>query len=241
MQPVALLRTSLGCPYRCTFCSLWKIEDGYYHVRNADSVVEELKEIKEPYVFLIDDEAFINRKRMIELASKIKQSKINKKYFAYCRIDTLIKNDEALRAWKEIGLERIFVGIDSVSPKGLDLYNKKYNVASIENGLNLANEIGLKVFSQFVVDTDWEHKDFLQLSRFIKRNDIEYPSFTVLTPLPGTDLLPDFSKITELQENGRPDWSLFDTDHPVVKTKLPKEEFVALYEGLWQKFYREAI
>lgn len=28
MRPIALIRTTVGCPYRCTFCSLWKIMDG---------------------------------------------------------------------------------------------------------------------------------------------------------------------------------------------------------------------
>ena len=30
MRPIALMRTTVGCPYRCSFCSLWRIMDGRY-------------------------------------------------------------------------------------------------------------------------------------------------------------------------------------------------------------------
>ena len=236
MKPVALLRTSIGCPYRCTFCSLWKIEEGRYHIRNPHKVVKELKTIQEPYIFLVDDEAFINRRRMIELAGAIKESGIKKKYFAYCRMDTLVKNQAALEAWRDIGLERVFIGIDSITTKGLKELNKKYDTVTIEEGLKVAKEIGVKVFAQFIVSTDYEDKDFDRLIRFIEQYRIEYPSFTVLTPLPGTELLSNFDLVTELQDNGRPNWDLFDTDNPVVKTKLPKSYFVERYEGLWRTF-----
>ena len=42
MKPVALIRTTVGCPYRCTFCSLWRIMDGRYHTRELDRIVDEL-------------------------------------------------------------------------------------------------------------------------------------------------------------------------------------------------------
>jgi radical SAM superfamily enzyme YgiQ (UPF0313 family) len=48
MKPIALLRTTVGCPYRCSFCSLWRIMDGKYHMREIERVVEEVGTIPEP-------------------------------------------------------------------------------------------------------------------------------------------------------------------------------------------------
>jgi len=42
MKPIALMRTSAGCPYRCTFCSVWKLMGGRSYSRRIESVVEEL-------------------------------------------------------------------------------------------------------------------------------------------------------------------------------------------------------
>ncbi|HEY4937429.1 MAG TPA: cobalamin-dependent protein, partial [Actinomycetota bacterium] len=38
MRPIALLRTTVGCPFRCSFCALWKIMDGKYYRRELEPV-----------------------------------------------------------------------------------------------------------------------------------------------------------------------------------------------------------
>jgi radical SAM superfamily enzyme YgiQ (UPF0313 family) len=236
MKPVALIRTSVGCPYRCTFCSLWKIMDGKYLMRDIDQVVEELRSVREDWVFLVDDEAFIHGPRMLRLAQAIKAAGIKKRFFTYARIDSVLREQEALRAWREVGLERLFIGIDAISEGQLADYNKRCKIAQIESGLEVAKELGIEVFAQFVVDTSYTHRDFHQLVRFIEHRKIRYPSFTVLTPIPGTELLATFDRVVELQPNGRPNWDLFDCQNAVTRTHLPKEEFRKTYRGLYHIF-----
>lgn len=236
MRPVALLRTTLGCPYRCTFCSIWKVMEGRYLTRDIDAVVSELSAIKEDWVFLVDDEAFINKERMVELADAIKQAGLHKRFFTYCRIDTLLKNREAVAAWREIGLERLFIGIDAIDAFGLEEFNKKCRVDQIEDGLALADEMGIEIFAQFVVNTNYTPQDFQRLRRFIEHHRVRYPSFTVLTPLPGTDLLKDFTSVIEVQPNGRPNWDLFDCQNAVVNTRMGKVDFKQAYRNLYHVF-----
>lgn len=236
MRPVALLRSTVGCPYRCTFCSLWKIMDGRYHKRSVDLVVEELRQIEEDWVFLVDDEAFIDGRRMLKLAQGVKKANIHKRLFAYCRIDTLLRSREVMMAWREIGLERLFIGIDAISGKDLSEYNKRCEPAEIEAGLALARQLGIEVFAQFVVNTDYDRRDFQRLARFIEHHRIDYPSFTVLTPIPGTDLLGNFDSVIERQPNGRPNWDLFDCQNAVTRTRLPKDEFRREYRKLYKLF-----
>jgi radical SAM superfamily enzyme YgiQ (UPF0313 family) len=236
MRPVALMRTTLGCPYRCTFCSIWKVMEGRYLSRDIDAVVDELATIKEEWVFLVDDEAFINRGRMVELAAAIKQAGLRKRFFTYCRIDTLLRNREAVEAWRGIGLERLFIGIDAIDSLQLDEFNKKCRVDQIEQGLALANELDIEVFAQFVVNTSYTPQDFARLRRFVEHHRVRYPSFTILTPLPGTDLLKDFTAVDELQSDGRPNWDLFDCQNAVVPTKMSKPDFKRAYRNLYHVF-----
>ncbi|CAN5392872.1 radical SAM protein [soil metagenome] len=247
MRPIALLRTSVGCPYRCSFCSVWRVFEGHYHLRSIDRVVAELLAVEEENVFLIDDEAFINGKRMLALADAIRAAGIEKHYFTYCRIDTLLRNRDAVAAWRDIGLSRLFIGIDAISWKDLDEYNKKCSIDEIERGLEVARELGVGVFAQFVVNTDYRPDDFKTLERFIERSGVEYPSFTVLTPLPGTEMLANFDSVTERQENGRPNWDLFDCQNAVTETRLPRADFRMRYRNLYRVFkgaysqYREHV
>lgn len=247
MKPIALVRTTVGCPYRCSFCSLWKMMDGRYFMREIDSVVAEMATIKEEFVFLVDDEAFINGPRMVQLAQALKAAGIHKRFFTYCRIDSLIRQRKALTAWREIGLERLFVGVDAISEKDLGEYNKHLKVSQIEEGFLAAKALDIDIFAQFVVNTDYTRRDFQQLIRFIEHHKIRYPSFTVLTPIPGTDMLSTFDNVIEVQPNGRPNWDLFDCQNAVTATQLPKREFLKLYRDLYTVFkgsysqYREHL
>jgi radical SAM superfamily enzyme YgiQ (UPF0313 family) len=236
MKPVALIRTTVGCPYRCSFCSLWKMMDGRYLKRSIDRVVEEMAGISEEFVFLVDDEAFINGRRMLALAEALRRAGPRKRYFAYCRMDSLVRHREVLRAWREIGLERLFVGVDAVTEKDLDEYQKRMSVAMIEQGFKVARELGIEIFAQFVVNTDYTRRDFQRLVRFIEHHRIRYPSFTVLTPIPGTELLANFDRVVTRQRNGRPNWDLFDCQNAVTATRLPAEEFRREYQNLYHVF-----
>ena len=236
MKPIALARSTVGCPYRCTFCSLWKIMDGKYHMRGVDRVVAELADIDEECVFLVDDEAFIHRHRMTELAEGIRAAGLRKRYFSYCRIDTLLRDRDLMQLWREIGLERLFIGIEAVSSRDLMEYNKKLQVAQIEDGLASARELGIEVFAGFIVNTNFTPRDFKQLVRFIEHNQVSYPSFTILTPLPGTPALANFDAVIERQANGRPNWELFDLQNAVTRTTLPREEFMREYHNLFRVF-----
>ena len=236
MKPVALIRTTVGCPYRCTFCSLWKIMNGKYLMRDVDRVVAELATIREDFVFLVDDEAFINGPRMRALATSLQAAGLRKRYFAYCRMDSLLRQRDVLREWRKIGLERLFIGVDAVTEKDLEEYRKRLDVSQIEAGFKVARDLGIEIFAQFVVNTDYTARDFQRLVRFIEHHKIRYPSFTVLTPIPGTELLTTFDHIVERQPNGRPNWDLFDCQNAVTATALPRDEFRREYQNLYHVF-----
>lgn len=236
MKPVALVRTTVGCPYRCSFCSLWKIMDGRYHIRAIDRVVEELAAIAEPFVFLVDDEAFIHGRRMQRLAEALDAAGIRKRFFAYCRMDSIVREREVLAAWRRIGLERLFVGVDAVTDRQLDAFNKRMKPSQIDAGYRVARELDIEIFSQFVVGTDYTVQDFRRLLRFIEHHRIAYPTFTILTPIPGTALLANFDQVVARQSNGRPNWDLFDCQNAVVRTALPADEFRREYRNLYRVF-----
>jgi len=68
MQPLAAVRTSKGCPFRCNFCALWKITNGKYLKREPEKIVHELAQIDEEFVFFADDESLVDAERMKRLA-----------------------------------------------------------------------------------------------------------------------------------------------------------------------------
>jgi radical SAM superfamily enzyme YgiQ (UPF0313 family) len=73
MRPLASIRTSKGCLFRCRFCALWKLTGGRYITRKPECIVEELGTIEEKFVFFADDES-LDTKRMIALADLIRRA-----------------------------------------------------------------------------------------------------------------------------------------------------------------------
>jgi radical SAM superfamily enzyme YgiQ (UPF0313 family) len=236
MQPIALLRTSVGCPYRCSFCSLWKVMDGRYHTREVERVVDEIASVPERYVFFVDDEPFVNPRRMAQLAQAIRARGIDKEYFAYCRVDSFVRDRALMQAWREAGLRRVFFGIEAVGDQELLDFNKRQKTQQVVEALRTARELDLSVLANFIVNPRAAPSDFERLVRFIEDNQIDYPTFTILTPLPGTAACESFDQIIERQPNGRPNWALFDLQLPVTQTRLPREEFLAHYNDLYKVF-----
>lgn len=235
MRPVALARTTVGCPYRCSFCSLWRIMDGHYYKRDIDDVVREFASIPEKHIHLSDDEPFVNQRRMNELADALEAAGIEKGYYAYCRIDSFLKNRDLMAHWHEIGLNRVFFGVESIFDDELDLYNKRQKRTQVIEGITLAKKLGIGVFSNFIIHPNYTEREFNEIKNFIREYDVDYPSFTIWTPIPGTaDGGTCYDEVIEKQPNGRPNWRMFDLQHAVIKTKLEKQEFLALYASLYE-------
>ncbi|MGB5849114.1 MAG: radical SAM protein [Ignavibacteriaceae bacterium] len=230
MKPLAAIRTSKGCPYRCNFCAMWKLADGKYYRRSPEKIVEELEGIEEKYVFFADDESLLDVQRMISLAELIKEKGIQKRYFLYGRSDTIAGNPELLRMWKDIGLERVFVGLEFFRNEDLKYISKKSTVDDNNKAVKILQELGIDIYASLIVRPDFTKNDFAELRTYVRKLKLDFAGFAVLTPLPGTDLFKEVeSKL--ITRN----YDFFDFIHTVLPTKLSLKEFYKEYLNLYKK------
>jgi len=230
MKPLAAIRTSKGCPYRCNFCAMWKLADGKYYKRSPEKIVEELEGIKEKYVFFADDESLLDVQRMTALAELIKEKSIQKRYFLYGRSDTIARNPELLRKWKDIGLERVFVGLEFFRNEDLKYISKKSTVDDNNKAVKILQELGIDIYASLIVRPDFTKNDFAELRTYVRKLKLDFAGFAVLTPLPGTDLFKEVESnlITR-------NYDFFDFIHTVLPTKLSLKEFYKEYLNLYKK------
>src|SRR5207247_2887039 len=153
--------------------------------------------------------------------------------FRSCRVDSFLRDGDLMKRWVDLGLRRLFFGIESVLERELLSYNKKQNLRQIVDAVRIAKGMGLGLFCGFIVNPSYTPEDFEELKRFIRTEGIDYPSFTVWTPIPGiADGGTDYSQVIARQPNGRPDWSQFDLQHATIATRLPEQEFTRLHHSL---------
>ncbi|MCK9363472.1 MAG: B12-binding domain-containing radical SAM protein [Syntrophales bacterium] len=220
MKPLASIRTSKGCPFRCNFCALWKLTNGKYIRRKPENIVKELSEIKEDFVFFADDESLVDAERMKTLAGLIKEAGIKKRYFLYGRSDTIIKHPELIRIWKEIGLERVFVGLEFFRDEDLKFINKGSTVENNREAVKILQSNGIEIYASFMVRPEFTREDFKAFKKYCRSLALSFPTFSVLTPLPGTDFYEEV-KGKLITKN----YDLFDFIHTLLPTKLPLNEF----------------
>jgi len=230
MKPIASIRTSKGCPYRCNFCAMWKLAKGKYFKRSPQKIVEELEKIDEKYVFFADDESLLDSQRMMELANLIKERGISKKYFLYGRSDTISHNPELIKVWKDIGLERVFVGLEFFRDEDLKYIFKKSTLDDNNKAVKILQDLDIAIYASLIVLPDFTESDFSELRAYVKKLKLDFAGFTVLTPLPGTDLYEE----VESQLITR-NYDFFDFIHTVLPTQLSLKEFYKEYLNLYKK------
>ena len=226
MKPLASIRTSKGCPYRCKFCAQWKVAGGRYLKRDPHKVVAELAGIEEEFIFFADDESLIDAPRMMTLARLIQEAGIQKRYFLYGRSDTITDNPDLLKFWREIGLERVFIGLESFQDEDLESIRKKSTIAQNNAAVRILHELGIDIYASFIIQPGFTHADFAALRRYCRKLELNFASFAVLTPLPGTDLYAEVEDRLIIRN-----YDCFDFIHTLLPTTLPIKDF---YREYWK-------
>lgn len=137
----AVLITSRGCPYNCTFC--FHPQGDGYRVRSLDNVFCEIDWLVEKYdikSILILDELFGgNNERLKEFCSRIK--KYNLQWWVETRVQ--FATIENLTLMKNSGCVQILLGIENVNDSILESMQKHITVRQIEAALSNAYQVGI--------------------------------------------------------------------------------------------------
>jgi hopanoid C-3 methylase HpnR len=219
LDPCASIEFSRGCPWDCTFCSAWTFYGRSYRLRSPERIVEDLRAIREPGVFIVDDVAFIQDRHGYAIGAAIEKSGIRKQYYLETRGDVLLRNKDVFRYWKKLGLEYMFLGLEALDEAGLKAYRKRVPLGQNFAALEFARSLGLNVAINLIVDPDWDYDRFAAVRAWC----LEVPeivNLSVNTPYPGTEIWR--SETRPLQSL---DYRLFDIQHCVLPTKLPLPEF----------------
>jgi len=230
MKPLASIRTSKGCPYRCSFCAEWKVAGGRYLRRSPERVVAELREIDEEWIFFADDESLLDVERMMRLAGLIKEAGLRKRFFVYGRSDTVSRHPDLLKAWRDVGLERVFVGLEFADDADLAYIRKQSTAGDNNRAVRILQDLGIDIYASFIVRPEFNRLDFAACRSYCRMLGLNFATFSVLTPLPGTDLYQEVKDRLLTH-----DYDYFDFIHTLLPTSLPLKDFYEELTGLYQK------
>ncbi|MBD3239733.1 MAG: radical SAM protein [Chitinivibrionales bacterium] len=227
--PVTYLFTSLGCPYRCSFCSIWPQFCGRYYQRDVESVIQELQSIDEyRIVRFADANTIVNLQFVNRLFDRIAQEGISKEYVMDMRADTAARNPRLVEKLARGGLKVVICGFESFRERDLARYNKSTDARLIKKAIDVFHANGISVRGNYVVPPDYDADDFAALREYAGANRVTFAGYTILTPMPGTQLFIDM--IHEIEDFDLAKYNFFNC---VLRTKLPRERFYECMAGLW--------
>lgn len=185
----ATLKTSFGCPYKCEFCFCVKITQNEYFERDMEDVIEEIKKIEEKNIFIVDDNFLLRRERVQAFCKLLIENNIKKNYILFGRADFIADNEELIEQLSKLGLQAVFVGIESFKDNELDNYDKKTSVEMNIKAIHTLEKYGVQCFSGIIVGLDWEKRDFDNLAKWL--DSFKFPTavnIQPITPMPGTSI-----------------------------------------------------
>jgi radical SAM superfamily enzyme YgiQ (UPF0313 family) len=229
------IETTRGCPFRCNFCSVWRFFGGKVRFKSPDRVVAEMEALPEDcdYFCIVDDNFLASMPRTRRIVQLMEERGIHKKFWIQGRADAMVKDPEGIAMAARAGLSTVLMGLEAYREEDLDHFNKgkDASVAVNDRAIEIMHDNGIDIWGAFLVDPSWEERDFEGLIEYVKRKKIQFLQFTILTPLPGTQL---YEETKHLIKGG---WEKFDFFHSVLPTKLPPERF---YEQM-ANLYRETV
>jgi len=230
-RPVWLIETARGCPFRCSFCSVWQLYDRSFRERSVGAVVDDLASVGDA-VFIADDLFWNHAERSRELARALKKRGVKKRWIlVQTRTDLVGRNADLLEEWRPIAKDfDIFFGLEAASDAKLAGVTKDAPVSASLEAARIARELRYGVTGNFLVDPDWDETQFQELWDFVAAHGFQRAGYTILTPLPGTEL---FQKLAPVLE-GQP-WFKYDMHHVLWEPRLGAKRFFEMYAETWRR------
>ena len=225
--------TSRGCIGKCSFCTTPTFF-GNWNGKNSKQVVDEIEYLINNFntkkIMFLDDNMTVNKKRMYEICNEIENRKI--KCLFGCLSSIICYDKEMFIKMYSVGFRWIHFGIESGSPKILNLMNKPMDIKNIKQIIKEVKIIGYRVRTSFILDYPGSTKEDIIATRNLI-NELEphelrlhYLAYRVGTP------------VFENNKNIKNKTQYIHSNHPNIENDELTEEINLLIDDLAKKGYK---
>lgn len=240
------VQSTRGCPFTCRFCSVPDISGNTFRFKPPAKIIEEIKAFPKTglmdrvkTIYFVDDN-FLSRPQYTEELLK-ELVKLNKKgelpsWSAETTLN-VVNRQGLLDLFVEAGCTTLIIGLESINEATLLDMDKRVNFCvEYQDAMERIHSRGMTVVGNFIVGFDTDTLSvFDDILDFVDSNNILYPFFSILTPMPGTKLHEDFKADGRLDHM---DWGRYDTKHVVFEPRhMTREQLMDGYCYLYEQAY----
>jgi radical SAM superfamily enzyme YgiQ (UPF0313 family) len=186
--PLGLVEAGRGCHFACEFCAIQSYFASTQTRRPAEEVVDEVRRMKKPLYFFVDDNITSNLEQAKELYRQLIPLKI--RWVSQASIN-VAHDEELLKLLKASGCQGLLIGFESLNPANLKRMHKSFNTmkGGYEVALENLRRHGMRLYVTFIVGYDGDSQQSLrEVVAFAERHRFYIVAFNHLTPFPGTPL-----------------------------------------------------
>lgn len=192
-SPYASIHTSLGCPYKCSFCCInAPFGKSSYRMWSPDVVIKELDLLVNKYgvrnIKFVDEMFVLNRNHVLGICDAIIKRGYDLNIWAYARVDTI--KDEFLDKLYRAGFRWLALGIESGSKHVRDGVEKgRFGTPQILAVVRKIQRAGINVIGNYIFGLPDDTHESMQatLDLAIEAN-CEFANFYSAMAYPGSAL-----------------------------------------------------
>lgn len=186
--PLGLIEAGRGCHLRCEFCAIQSYFNSTQTRRPVNDILTEIKGIKKPLIFFVDDNITSNMKQAKEFFRAL--IPLNIRWVSQASINAA-HDEEFLELIKASGCQGLLIGFESLNPSNLARMNKRFNTmkGGFEQALANLRKHGIRLYVTFILGYEGDDESTMRTTlEFAKRHQFYMVAFNHLTPFPGTPL-----------------------------------------------------
>jgi radical SAM superfamily enzyme YgiQ (UPF0313 family) len=186
--PLGLVEAGRGCHFRCEFCAVQTVFQSTQTRRPTEEILDELRRLKKPLIFFVDDNITSNLDEAKEFFRRLKPLGI--RWVSQASINAA-HDEEFLRIIRESGCQGVLIGFESVNKKSLKRMRKSFNTMAggYETALKNLRHHGIRLYGTFIAGYEDDTPEDLEAAlRFATEQKFYIVAFNHLTPFPGTPL-----------------------------------------------------
>jgi len=239
-QPVQVMITSRGCPFRCIFCA-HEIFGHRYRFNSAGRMIEEIKLLIRDYgareILFREDNFTASKQRVYEFCDLVHKENLDITWMALSHVNSV--DAELMRTMKEAGCWHLGMGVESGCPEIQKLLRKNLDLDRAREAFEVVQRAGLKTLAFFMIGNYGDSAETIQQTiDYARRLNTDFAIFTITAPFPKTELF-EMAVKEGLITNFDP--SQLCNNPAIFKQKPPILRTPTLSPHELEKFQRKAI
>jgi radical SAM superfamily enzyme YgiQ (UPF0313 family) len=237
-EPYAAIYTTLGCPYRCSFCCIQApfrageqilglgAGANSYRFWSPARVAQEIDLLVNTYgvrnIKFADEMFVLNQRHVGSICDLLIERRYNLNIWAYARVDTV--KDNMLDKLKRAGFNWLALGIEAADDRVLTDVDKRYRVGEVYDTVRRIKDAGINIIGNYIFGLPEDTPETMQRTLDLALDlNCEFANFYSAMAYPGSPLY---------EEAIRRGWRLPDTwsgysQHAVDTLPLPTRHIPA--------------